>query len=106
VEATAFHFIADRLGERPLTIATHILFGIVGLWLLVRLAEPVRGWVVFSPRAITDLSAIAQVLRQVNTQWWWVRANAKSANQNKSLGSQFNSPLFFIQGCLLLQRND
>jgi len=51
-----------------LAIATHILFGIVGLWLLARLAEPVRGWVVFSPKAITDLSAIALGLAASTTQ--------------------------------------
>lgn len=59
VEGAVLHFIADRLGERPLVIAAHILFGIVGLWFAARLFEPVRGWVVFNPRAITDLSAIS-----------------------------------------------
>lgn len=58
-EATILHFMADRLGDRSLAIAAHFLFGVLGLWFVVRLFDPVRGLVIVNSRGLSDLSAIA-----------------------------------------------
>ena len=59
VEAGALHLLANRLSDKWITLVAHILFGIVGFWLVQRLFdEPVEGRFILNVRAVTDLWVI------------------------------------------------
>ncbi|HKI46778.1 MAG TPA: DUF2339 domain-containing protein [Balneolales bacterium] len=59
VEAGAIHILANRLSDKWITLAAHILFGIVGFWLVERLfAGPVEGRFILNVQAVTDLWVI------------------------------------------------
>ena len=58
-EAGALHLLARRLSDRGISVAAHILFGIVGLWLIQRLfTEQVEGRFILNVKAVTDLLVI------------------------------------------------
>ena len=58
VEAAALHAAARHLDDRPLAATGHALFGVVALWLLVRLLET-GGVTLLDRRAVVDLAVLA-----------------------------------------------
>jgi hypothetical protein len=59
VLATALHLLAKRLEENALRVCGHLLFGIVGLWLMHRIAEEGRPDIaLLNLRAATDAAII------------------------------------------------
>lgn len=59
VEAAALHLLTHRLSDKRITVAAHILFCIVGLWLIERLfMDQVGGRFILNVKAVTDLWVI------------------------------------------------
>jgi uncharacterized membrane protein len=58
-EAATLHFLALRFSDKKTAITAHLLFGIVGIWLIQRLLkEHAQGTVLFNIQAMTDLWVI------------------------------------------------
>ncbi len=59
-EATALHFLACRLSDRVTAIGAHLIFLVLGVWLVVRLVSmKVEGIAILNAQALTDLAVIA-----------------------------------------------
>jgi uncharacterized membrane protein len=67
VEAAALHLLSRRLSDRALLVGGHLLFAIVGLWLVERLTDSVDAGTLgiqatFDTSAITDLAVLGTAL--------------------------------------------
>lgn len=59
VEATVLHVVARRIPDKIIAAVAHILFGVIGLWLVPRLFYgDAQGIAVFNMQALTDLWVI------------------------------------------------
>jgi uncharacterized membrane protein len=74
-EAAGLHLLATRLDDRSVRVSAHVLFAIVAVWLLNRVAGgPRPEAAVLNARALADAGVIAAGLAAS----WWVEEDARS----------------------------